>query len=281
MTIAEALKQATARLGTEPLICGSAARDAELLLMHVLDAGRAVLIAYPERALTPDQQSRYSAMIEQRLASTPIQYITGEQEFWGLRFLVTPDVLIPRPETEHLIETLLTRIPRDKAIAIADVGTGSGAIAVALAHSLPLAHVTALDISTAALDIAKENAEANGVISRMEFLESDLLTAVTGRQFDAVVSNPPYIALEERNTLHPQVSEHEPALALFSGNSGYEIYERLIPQAWNALKPGGWLLMEIGQKQQEHISTLLHGWKSVEFIADLQGIPRVAVASRP
>ncbi|MHB1021254.1 MAG: peptide chain release factor N(5)-glutamine methyltransferase [Acidobacteriaceae bacterium] len=281
MTIAEALKQATARLATEPLVCESALRDAELLLMHVLHASRATLIAYPDRGLTSAQQAKYVAMIEQRLATVPIQYITGEQEFWGLRFRVTPDVLIPRPETEHLVEALLCRVPHDQAITIVDIGTGSGAIAVALAHSLPLAHIAALDISPAALRIAQENAVSNDVASRIEFLESDLLTAVAGRQFDAIVSNPPYIALEERNTLHPQVSEHEPALALFSGNSGYEIYERLIPQAWDALKPGGWLLMEIGQGQQERISTLLHGWKSVEFVADLQGIPRVAVASHP
>jgi release factor glutamine methyltransferase len=152
---------------------------------------------------------------------------------------------------------------------------------VALAHSLPLAQVTALDVSADALQIAQENAAAHNVAARMKFLESDLLSAVAGRQLDAVVSNPPYIAWEEKATLHPQVREHEPSLALFAENGGYAIYERLIPQAWNALAAGGWLLMEIGQGQQERIAALLQNWDAVEFIADLQGIARVAVARKP
>ncbi len=196
----------------------------------------------------------------------------------GWQFAVTPDVLIPRPETEHLVEEVIARLPKDRAVKIADVGTGSGAIAVALAHALPLAQVTALDISPAALDVAARNAAANGVAERVRFLQSDLLDACAGEVFDAIVSNPPYIADSE--ILEKQVREFEPPLALFAGNTGYELYERLIPQAWDSLQAGGLLALEMGFGQSVHVTEMLRAWKCVELVDDLQGIARVVLAHR-
>jgi release factor glutamine methyltransferase len=187
-------------------------------------------------------------------------------------------VLIPRPETEHLVESALERVRHDAAVRICDVGTGSGAIAVALAHALPRAEVTALDISAAALAVARENAERHGVAGRVRFVESDLMSAVRGERFDVVVSNPPYVRKDE--VLEAQVRDFEPPGALFAGSTGLEIYERLIPEARAALVEDGWLLMEIGHGQREELAHLLRDWDAVEFVADLQGIPRVAIAQR-
>ncbi len=255
-------------------------RDAELLLLRIIQRDRAFLLTNPDAELTTEQTQQYDQWLRRRAAHEPIQYILGEQEFFGLTFHVTPDVLIPRPETEHLVEALLERVPHDELLQIADVGTGSGAIAVALAHSLSQGRITALDISDAALAIALENAKIHHVNDRIRFLNSDLLSAVAGEQFDAVVSNPPYVAESDRDSLERQVRDYEPASALFAGPSGLDIYNRLIPQARELLKPGGWLLMEIGQGQQDALTQLLSGWSSVSFIDDLQGIPRVACAQR-
>jgi release factor glutamine methyltransferase len=255
-------------------------RDAELLLLRIIQRDRAFLLTNPDAELTTEQTQQYDQWLRRRAAHEPIQYILGEQEFFGLTFHVTPDVLIPRPETEHLVEALLERVPHDELLQIADVGTGSGAIAVALAHSLSQGRITALDISDAALAIALENAKIHHVNDRIRFLNSDLLSAVAGEQFDAVVSNPPYVAESDRDSLERQVRDYEPASALFAGPSGLDIYNRLIPQARELLKPGGWLLMEIGQGQQDALTQLLSGWSRVGFIDDLQGIPRVACAQR-
>ncbi|QNI31812.1 peptide chain release factor N(5)-glutamine methyltransferase [Alloacidobacterium dinghuense] len=255
-------------------------RDAELLLLHAIKRDRAYLLMHPETELAAEQQAQYEAWLRRRAAHEPIQYILGEQEFFGLTFWVTPDVLIPRPETEHLVEAVLVRTALDRQHQIADVGTGSGAIGVALAHNLPQAFITALDISESALALARRNAETHHVNERMRFLKSDLLSAVASERFDAIVSNPPYIAEEDRATLEPQVRDYEPAAALFAGPSGMDIYERLIPQAHAALKPGGWLLIEMGLGQRRAVAQLLSGWKSVSFVDDLQGIPRVACAQR-
>jgi release factor glutamine methyltransferase len=249
--------------------------------LHLIGRDRAFLLTHPDTALTAVQVAQYESWLERRAAHEPIQYILGEQEFFGLIFTVTRDVLIPRPETEHLVEALLARVPHDhQPLRIADIGTGSGAIAVALAHALPQARVTALDISAAALAAAKGNAETHHVADRMRFLQSDLLSAVAGERFDAIVSNPPYVAEGDRASLEPQVRDYEPASALFAGPSGLDVYERLIPRALAALKPGGWLLMEIGQGQRDALAQLLSGWNHVSFVDDLQGIPRVACARR-
>ena len=249
--------------------------------MRATGCDRAYLLTHPEAQLTAGQAALYQSWLERRARHEPVQYILGEQEFFGLKFLVTPDVLIPRPETEHLVEATLVRAVHNRPLRIVDVGTGSGAVAVALAHAMPKAQVTALDISAAALAVALENAQRHGVEQRIRFVQSDLLAAiapaaVVNEQFDIVVSNPPYVAKNE--LLEPQVRDYEPAAALFAGPDGLDIYRRLIPQAHSALRPGGWLLMEIGHCQRDALAELLTGWKNVSFVGDLQGIPRVACA---
>ncbi len=214
------------------------------------------------------------------MKNEPIQYITGEQEFYSLALRVTPAVLIPRPETEHLVESVLVELKTLRAPRILDVGTGSGAIAIALAQYLPEAHVTATDISTAALALAQENAARHQLTGRIQFAESDLLTALPEQTFDAIVSNPPYVPEADRTALHPEVRDYEPATALFAGEDGLAIYHRLIPQARAALVFNGLLALEIGYGQRDAIGELLAGWNVVRFIDDLQGIPRVALGRK-
>jgi release factor glutamine methyltransferase len=254
--------------------------DAELLLRHVLHCDRAWLLAHPEILLTDTQAAEYAALLARRAQHEPIQYILGEQEFYGLRFRVTPAVLIPRPETEHLVEAVLARVPHNRDVRIADVGTGSGAIAIALASALPRAQIDALDISEVALEIAQENAQTLGVADRIAFHRSDLLAAVRGTLYDAVVSNPPYIASTE--TLEPQVQAWEPHGALFAGPDGLDTYRRLLPQALDSLHPGGLLALELGAGQQTALEALFASHPQFEepaFLPDLQGIPRVALSS--
>jgi release factor glutamine methyltransferase len=272
ITAREALKQGASQLHPAP----TASRDAELLLMRTLGKDRAWLLTHPDAPIAPNQLAQYKTWINRRQKHEPIQYILGEQEFYGLVFQVTRDVLIPRPETEHLVEATLERLPENTPLRIADIGTGSGAIAIALAHKLPQAKITALDISKAALAVAKENAARHNVAERIDFRPSDLLEAAQGERFDAIVSNPPYVATTEE--LEPQVRDYEPQTALYAGETGLDIYRRLIPQAKAALKPEGWLLMEIGHGQSKALAELLHGWANTEFVDDLQGIPRVAIA---
>ena len=249
------------------------------MLRHATGHDRAFLLTHPDDELTPEQQMLYEQWLERRARHEPVQYILEVQEFYGLAFCVTPDVLIPRPETEHLVEAALHRLAHDAPIRIVDVGTGSGAIAIALAHTLPHAAVTALDSSRPALEIARQNAERHKLVGRIRFVESDLLTGVAGERFDAIVSNPPYVADSE--ALEEQVRDYEPKAALYAGPTGLEIYQRLIPQAWEALRTGGWLLLEIGHGQRDALAALLAHWSEVEFLNDLQGIPRVACARRP
>ncbi len=283
MTLREALTAAAAQLAADQHLRDTATRDAELLLLHTLQIPRVTLLAHPHRELTPEHQTLYQNEIARRLRHEPVQYITGQQEFYGLALSVTPAVLIPRPETEHLVEAVLGLLPADKPIRIADIGTGSGAIAIALAAHLPHATITALDISTEALAVAAANAREHNVADRVRFLQSNLLTALPDESepFDAIVSNPPYIPESDRATLHPQVRDHEPDAALFAGETGLDIYRRLIPQAYNSLKINGLLAMEIGHGQQPALAALLSAWQHVSFLNDLQQIPRVALARRP
>jgi release factor glutamine methyltransferase len=255
--------------------------DAETLLMHLMHRDRAFLIAHQNEILTAEGAVRYYALIERRMAGEPIQYITGEAEFFGSPFTVTRDVLIPRPETEHLVEKALSLAANFEKPRVVDVGTGSGAIAVALAHKLPDAQITAIDISAAALAIARGNAELNGVTERVRFLEGDLLAPVAEEEFEIVVSNPPYVAESDRESLSVEVRDYEPAVALFAGR-GLDIYRRLIPGARDRLVAGGYLALEIGFGQNTAIARMLAkgGFGEVELIGDLQGIPRVASAKR-
>lgn len=297
---------------------GVTRRDAETLLLHVLGRNRAWLIAHPEAAVPPGTEAAFQALLVRRAAGEPVQYLTGTQEFFGLNLHVTPDVLIPRPETEHVVETILAWVengkaqenqpqenqprenqnqprenqsqPRAHVLRLLDVGTGSGAIAFALAVSLPEAHVTALDISEAALAIARENAERLGLQEQVRLVQSDLLEALrpeleAGLRFDAVASNPPYIACKDRQELATEVRDHEPALALFAGETGLDVYRRLVPEVAAALRSGGLLAMEFGYGQQELVEELFRAqprgvWAGLEFLPDLRSIPRVARALR-
>ncbi len=282
LTLREAVSTAAGQLraGTSP--ASDPLRDAETLLLHLLKAPRTLLFTEPDRKLTFAQQDAYAALVNRRLAYEPMQYIIGQQEFYGLNLRVTPAVLIPRPETELLVEAVLQRLPHDHTLRIADVGTGSGAIAATVAANLPQAQVFALDLSAAALEVAQANVATHGLEQRVRLVESDLLAAVAAEDaFDAILSNPPYVPLSDRETLHPQVREYEPALALFAEDDGLAIYRRLIPQAFAALKPGGLLALEIGYGQSAAIVEMLATWSSVEVLDDLQQIPRVVLARRP
>jgi release factor glutamine methyltransferase len=252
--------------------------------MFTLGCDRAYLYAYPERKLSTDDQSRYDQALTEREHGVPTQYITGHQEFWGMDFIVTPAVLIPRPETEHVIETVLERVRVERApsppdsLRILDIGTGSGCIALALAKELPSAEIHATEISTAALEIARANAARLQLEACVQFHCTDLLQGLELGAFDFVVSNPPYVGESEDDQVQLEVRKHEPHNAVFAGATGLEVIERLIPQAHESLKPGGWLVMEISGTVAERVRGLLAEWNEVEITNDLQGIPRVASA---
>ncbi len=256
-------------------------RDAAALLGHTLGKDRTWLLAHPEAPVEEWNRQQYAALLARRAQHEPIQYILGEQEFYGLRLRVTPDVLIPRPETEHLVEAVLARLPHDRALRLADVGTGSGAVALALAQHLPLAHIDALDLSHEALLLAQGNAASLQLDARVEFVHSDLLTAVRGRRYDCIVSNPPYVPAEE--ALEPQVAGWEPHTALFADEDGLGIYRRLLPQVLTHLAPGGLFAGELGQGQSAALAQLFSldaRWLEPVFLPDLQAIPRIVIAFR-
>jgi release factor glutamine methyltransferase len=281
--------------------------NAELLIMFTLGCDRAYLYAHPERELTSLEIQHYDEALARRTTGVPAQYITGHQEFWGLDFIVSPAVLIPRPETEHLVEAVLSiasgcgfdgrknqeqeQDQRQRAgapaphfpnrLRIVDVGTGSGAIALALASELPGAEILAIDISADALDVARANAVGLELTSRVEFQLADLLSGLPPASFDIVVSNPPYVGESEEESVQLEVRKFEPRNAVFAGPTGLEVIERLIPQAWSALRPGGWLVFEISGTIADRVLGLLTGWDDVELKNDLQGISRVAVARKP
>jgi release factor glutamine methyltransferase len=282
---------------------------AELLLLHVTDRDRTALYSHPDDLLDPQTLESYFSLIRRRIAGEPTQHLTGKQEFWALEFEVTPDVLIPRPETEHLIEVALDRLAvrelragRDpkltgEAITLVDIGTGSGCIAIALAKELPAAKIFATDISPAALTVAQRNATRLGFSDRITFLESNLLDSFSplactqqGQRatrhspvfFDLIISNPPYISRREAPSLPIEVRQHEPEIALFGGEEGYELYGQLIPQAASHLKPGGLLVLELGHDSLPAVRPLLETleWSNLLLTNDLAGIPRVLSAER-
>ncbi len=257
---------------------GSPRLNAELLLMFTLGCDRAYLYAHPERELTEGEQARYDQAIAERARGVPAQYITGHQEFWGLDFLVTPAVLIPRPETEHVVETALEIVRERPRPRLVDVGTGSGCLALALANELPGAEILAVEISPAALEIARINAVRLQLEKRVRFIQDDLLTGLAPETFDLVVSNPPYVGAHEEVEL--QVRRFEPHAAIFGGETGMDVICRLIPQAHSALKPGGWLVMEMSAATAGPVRQLLARWSESRVVDDLQGIPRVAVARK-
>lgn len=281
---------------------------AELLLLHVLGRNRTWIYAHPEEDISAADAERYSALIRRRAAGEPTQHLTGKQEFWGLEFEVTPEVLIPRPETEHVIEVALDRLAiRERragrpqktdgaGLRIADIGTGSGCIAIALAKELPGATFVATDISPAALAVARRNAKRHNLADRVRFVEANLLEGSGGWgvasgermspggriSFDLIVSNPPYIGRREAAALMREVREHEPEIALYGGEEGYELYADLITQAAEHLKPGGILVLELGHSSLPAVQPLLDAstWTNVGVTNDLAGIPRVLAAER-
>lgn len=262
--------------------------NAELLLMFTLSCDRAYLYAHPERELTDDESVRYDAALNERARGLPAQYITGHQEFWGMDLIVSSAVLIPRPETEHLIEAVLelvvareARGPRPtRPLRIVDVGTGSACIALALAKELPNAEIHATDISSAALEIARANAARHQLEKRIHFHEGDLLQSLGG-DFDFIVSNPPYVGESEADQVQLEVRKFEPRDAVFAGPTGTEVIVRLIPQARAGLRPGGWLVFEISRTIADSVHHLLEGWDEVSIMPDLQSIPRVARGRKP
>ncbi len=284
-TLTSAVNRLTAEHAPSPRL------NAELLLIFTLNCDRAYLYAHPERKLTDEEVRRYDAALAERARGVPAQYITGHQEFWGMDLIVSPAVLIPRPETEHLIETVLElagvrrvggrgRPPYTSSLRIADVGTGSGCIALALAKELPQAEIHAIDISPAALEIARANATRHNLDHGIQFREADLLAGSDSDSFDFIVSNPPYVGESEEDQVQLEVRKFEPRNAVFAGPSGLEVIERLIPQAKAALKPGGWLVMEISGTIAEKVGHLLQDWNEVRIRPDLQAIPRVAQARK-
>ena len=295
MSVCAVLKEGISRLRATRVPSHTLA--AELLLMHALGRDRTWLYTHSEDAVDPAAEERYFALVARRGAGEPTQYLTGKQEFWGLEFEVTPAVLIPRPETEHVVEVALERLGArgikirldtgepSAPLRIADVGTGSGCLAVALAHELPHAEIVATDISVPALEVARRNAARHGVLSRIHFLETNVLEGLlheAGR-FDLIVSNPPYVARNEANTLEREVREHEPHTALFGGPTGVEIYDRLIEQAGMLLRSGGILVLELGYNSAEHVGAILAAqsrWADIRITNDLAGIPRVIAAER-
>ena len=287
MQLKAELNAAIARLGENAV--PSPRLNAELLLMFTLGCDRAFLYAHPERELDPEEARRYDQALAQRERGIPAQYITGHQEFWGMDLIVTPAVLIPRPETEHVVETVL-RLARERdgnarppsaRLRIADVGTGSGCIALALAQEMPAAKIYASDISSEALEVARANASRLQLAGLVEFLKGDLLAGIEESSVDFVVSNPPYVGESEADEVQLEVRKFEPRQAVFAGPTGLEVIDRLIPQALQALRPQGWLVMEISGTIVRGVMALLDGWGQMQVINDLQGIPRVIAAQRP
>jgi release factor glutamine methyltransferase len=282
VTLRDALASAISRLTTAKV--PSPRLNAELLLMFTLECDRAYLYAHPEHQLSANDQSRYDQALTERERGVPTQYITGHQEFWGMDFIVTPAVLIPRPETEHVIEMVLERVGVGRTpspasfLRVVDVGTGSGCIALALAKELPSAEIHATEISPAALEIARANAARHQLEARIQFHQTDLLRGLERGGFDFVVSNPPYVGESEEDQVQLEVRKYEPRQAVFAGRTGLEVISRLIPQARETLKAGGWLAMEISGTIAERVRELLADWSDVRISNDLQGIPRVASA---
>lgn len=263
----------------------NAALDADLLLRHVMGWDRATLLAETRAEIGEQAAARYLALVEERAHRRPLQHLTGVQAFWRHEFHVTPDVLIPRPETEVLVEAALGLLRQTANPLVVDVGTGSGCIALSLAMELPNAEIHATEISLAALAVAEDNARRLGLAERVGFHLGDLLTPVAdlAGRLDMVVSNPPYVDPADRASLAPEVRDHEPAIALFPGGNAYAVYRRLVPQAMRFLRPGGRLVLEIGQGMSDGVDTLCReaGLVVERIVPDLQSIPRALLASRP
>ena len=285
MTFIETIIKATARLSAHKV--DNARLDAEVLLCYVLGQDRAWLLAHNKDVIDDQSLRQYELLIDRRAVREPLQYITGKQEFWGLPFKVTPDVLIPRPETEFVVEAALKAVSMAAAPVIIDLCTGSGCIAISLAKELKNAQVFATDRSEPALDIAQENARRNEVAMRIRFLVGDLFTPIReldlqGR-VDVIATNPPYIPANDLSGLQPEVRDFEPEMALIAGPVGIEIGAAIIQQAHPFLKKGGTLIMEMGMAQAASLSSIVNKtgkYRTPEIVKDLAGIERVLLARK-
>jgi release factor glutamine methyltransferase len=297
MDVRGALRTGISRLREKQVTSDTLA--AELLLLHVLGRDRAWLYAHPEEPINSEALDTFFSLIARRANGEPTQHLTGKQEFWSLEFEVTRDVLIPRPETEHVVEVALDRLglrerragraqkTNGEGFLIADIGTGSGCLAIVLAKELAAANIYATDISAAALAVAGRNAVRHGVEKRIRFLQSDLARPQARGDwkestFDLIVSNPPYIPKSDAPTLAREVRDHEPAIALYGGEEGYELYAGLIALAGLHLKAGGIFVAELGHDSLPAVQPLLDArhWTAVGVSNDLAGIPRVIAAER-
>jgi release factor glutamine methyltransferase len=287
LSFLEAINAATAKLTAAGIT--DARRDAETLLAHGIRKDRAYLYAHPQDAFDDEQRLLFEQVIERRAQREPLQYIIGKQEFWGLEFTVTPDVLIPRPETELVVERALKFAGAEEArqMTVLDLCTGSGCIAISLATELPHARFFAIDKSESALAIARENADKHGLAQRIRFLAGDLFQPV--EQFDIrgrvdlIVSNPPYVRADELPLLQPEVRDYEPAMALVSGPAGTELHQRIIRDAPEYLKQNGALIMELGLGQAGALKKMIEAsglYGAIEVFKDLAGIERVLEARK-
>jgi release factor glutamine methyltransferase len=283
VSISEAIREAAKilRRGGVPEV----RREAGSLLQHVIDRDRTFLLTHAEDLITAEQQQRFRECVARRAAGEPLQYITGRQAFFGLDFEVTSDVLIPRPETELLVETALLLVSKGPAAPFfCDVGTGSGCIAVALLHEHQRATAVCIDLSIEAIQIARHNALRHSVSARASFIVTDCLSALDAGNpiFDLVVSNPPYVAAPTLGDLQREVRDHEPRLALTPGDDGLTIIRRLLIDSGAFVKEGGHLLIEIGFDQAEAVARLIDrtNWKLLDIHKDLQGIPRIVALQK-
>jgi release factor glutamine methyltransferase len=276
LNIAEALRSGREILAeaeiTEPR------REANSLLGLALQKNQTFLIAHPEYELSTAEETTFREYVQRRAGREPLQHIAGRQEFYGLEFIVTPDVLIPRPETELLAETAVKLFRDSENVFFCEVGVGSGCISVALLYELKTARAISLDISAKALDIAEQNAVKNNVADRLELGVSDVFSALDKKQvFDLIISNPPYVPAEDVKGLQAEVRDHDPLIALTDGKNGLSIIEKLIIESPQYLKPGGYLLIEIGFNQSFAAREMvdLNVWRALDILPDLQGIPRM------
>ena len=282
VSIGEALQIASDTLSNAGV--PEARKEARSLLAHVLDVDWALLLTHPEKPLAEASLNRFQQLVQRRSTGEPAQYITGSQDFYGRRFEVNSDVLIPRPETEGLVETAISFVSSTQSpFWICDVGTGSGCIVITLLCERHLARATGVDISEAALEVARRNAKAHNVVDRISFIQSDCFDELTSEiAFDLIVSNPPYVSARVLTGLQREVRDHEPRVALTPGEDGLAIIKRLISDAPRFLKPGGHLVIEIGFDQSEGIPGLLDPdvWDLKGILPDLQQIPRIVVLKK-
>ena len=277
-SLREKLDEATSDLQTNDII--DHRRDASLLVALALGRDRAFIIAHPEYELTPDENDKLDALIARRAAHEPYQYISGRTEFYGLDFVVTRDVLIPRPETEMVVERSIEILSEISSAKFCEIGVGSGCISVATLVHARSATAVGLDISDAAINVASRNAAVHGVADRLTLLESDLFSAIPGQRFDLIVSNPPYVPAVDLAGLQSEVRDFEPHVALFGGDDGLSIIRKIVVDAPNYLLARGHLLLEIGFDQSRRVADMFDSglWHPPDLLPDLQGIPRLVSA---